>query len=165
MSTIEGDPTSPGGRWARFGGNLAAFAGRLIIVGPLLPNGIGKIGDFKAMAAGMGGVPTILHGHPFPGNPRLFFPVPEFFLTCSILFDLVGAALIICGLFARPVAAWLAFYCLLAIWIYHSDVGDAENLRALLRNIPLVGGLLVIAGLGAGGWSIDAARARRHQHR
>lgn len=140
---------------------LPSLLGRSIIALPLIPNGVGKIQDFVPMAAGMGGVPTILHGHPFPGDPQILFPFPQFFLACSITFDILGGLLIILGFFARPVAAWLAFYCLLAIWIYHSDVGDAENVRNLLRNIPLIGGMLVIAGLGAGPWSVDDWRKRK----
>ena len=148
---------SSGRRWV----GLATLIGRTIIVAELLPNGLGKLSDFSAMAAGMGGVPTTLHGHPFPGAPLLYFPIPSFFLGCSVLFDLLGAVLIIIGLFARPVGIWLASYCLLAIAIYHSALSDPENLRALLRNLPLVGGVLFIGGVGAGPWSLDAYRASR----
>lgn len=141
--------------------DLATLAGRFIIVFELIPNGFRKIADFATLAAGMGGKQVFVGGHPFPGNARLFFPYPSFFLTCSILFDIVGAALIIVGLKSRPVAAWLALYCLLAMTIYHSDFGNAENVKALLRNLPLVGGLLFIAGAGAGGWSLDRWLDRR----
>jgi putative oxidoreductase len=139
-----------------FWADLATLIGRFIIVFALIPNGLRKISDFATLAAGMGGERVFVGGHPFPGNARLLFPFPSFFLTCSILFDILGALLVIIGLRARPVAAWLAFYCLFAIWIYHSDFADAENVKALLRNIPLVGGLLFIAGAGPGGWSVDA---------
>jgi len=160
---LSAHPKATGWDWGTTGtlANLATLLGRFIIVAELFPNGIGKISEFAKMAAGMGGVQTTLHGHPFPGNARIFFPVPEFFLSCSILFDLAGATLIVLGLFARPVAAWLTFYCCLAIFIYHGDLSDPGNVMALLRNSPLVGGLLMIAGLGAGGWSLDARRNNR----
>lgn len=31
----------------------------------------------------------------------------------------------------------------------------------MLRNLPLVGGLLILAAMGAGPWSVDAMRANR----
>jgi putative oxidoreductase len=144
-----------------FWADLATLIGRFIIVFALIPNGLRKISDFATLAAGMGGEQVFVGGHPFPGNARLLFPFPSFFLTCSIVFDILGGLLVIIGLKARPVAAGLAFYCLFAISIYHSDFADAENVKALLRNMPLVGGLLFIAGAGPGGWSVDAWLGRR----
>lgn len=150
------------GRRAAGLANFAMLFGRFLIVFALIPNGMRKLADFSQTAAGMGGVPQMIGGRPFPGVEPLFhFPVPEFFLGCSVLFDIGGAILISIGFFTRPVAAWLCGYCLLAMTIYHHDLANAGNLMSLMRGLPLVGGLLFIAGAGPGGWSIDAWRAGR----
>lgn len=140
--------------------DAAALVGRAMVVIGLIPNGIGKIMEFGTLAAGMGGKNTFVHGHPFPGDALVFFPFPQFFLTCSIIFDLVGSALILVGLFTRPVAAWMFVYCSLAVIIYHSAffTGGTEGMTALLRNLPMFGGFLLLAALGPGRWSLDAKR-------
>lgn len=144
---------------------LASFAmllGRFIIIFGLIPNGLRKLANFSQTAAGIGGVPQVIDGRAFPNvEPLFYFPFPEFFLGCSVLFDIGGAILIIIGLYTRPVALWMFFYCLLAMSLYHYDLAIEGNMMALMRGLPLVGGLLFIAGAGAGRWSLDSLRARR----
>jgi putative oxidoreductase len=142
--------------------SLAMLLGRFIIIFGLIPNGMRKLADFSQTAAGIGGIPQLIDGRPFPAvEPLFYFPFPQFFLGCSVLFDMGGAVLIILGLFTRPVAAWMCFYCLLAMTIFHHDLAVSGNVMSLMRGLPLVGGLLFIAGAGAGAWSLDAWRGRR----
>lgn len=142
--------------------NAAMLIGRVIVVFGLIPNGLRKLGDFNQLAAGMGGTPQVIGGRPFPGlEPLIYFPFPEAFLAGSMLFDIAGSLLVIIGLRTRAAAGVLAGYCLLAMTIYHYDFSDAENLRSVMRSLPLVGGLILIAGSGAGAWSIDGWRDRR----
>lgn len=139
--------------------NLAMLVGRFIIVFGLIPNGMRKLEHFAQTAAAMGGTPQIIDGRPFPGvEPLIMFPFPQFFLAFSVCFDIGGAILIILGLASRQVAVVLFCYCLLAMTIYHHDLANAENVMSLMRGLPLVGGLIYIAGAGAGGWSLDAWR-------
>ena len=139
--------------------NLAALVGRVMIVISLIPNGFGKIFDFNTVAAGMGGVQTIVHGHPFPGDTLVTFPIPWFFLSWSILFDIIGSALILVGWFTRPVAAWMFIYCTMAVAIFHGKgVVDPGGAIVILRGLPMLGGFLLLAAFGAGNWSIDARR-------
>ncbi len=141
--------------------DAAALLGRVFVTVSLIPNGLSKIPDFAKIAAGMGGVPTMVHGHPFPGDARLFFPFPEFFLFCSITFDVIGSALLIVGLFSRPIAIWMFLYCSLAVIIYHTDFQNPGATMALLRGLPMLGGLLLLAAFGAGNWSLDGWRKGR----
>lgn len=135
---------------------LAMLIGRFIIVFPLIPNGLRKLGHFDQLAAAIGGTPQLIDGRPFPGvEPLFYFPWPALFLGASVLMDIVGSLLVIFGVRTRAVALLLTGYCLLAIAIYHYDISDAENVRSLLRNTPLVGGLLFIAGAGGGRWSLE----------
>jgi len=142
--------------------SAALLLGRMMIVLALFPNGLRKISTFAQTAAGMGGTPQMIDGRPFPDQTPLFhFPAPELFLGGSILFDLLGATLVVIGLRTRAVAALLAGYVLVAMTIFHSDVRNVQDIMHILRNLPFLGGLLVLAVAGAGAWSVDGLLARR----
>ena len=149
--TIHTERTSEGSR------ALAMLAGRVLVVAALIPNGLRKIATFDVTAAMMGGAPPqMIDGRLFPSQVPLFdFPMPGLFLGFSILFDIVGALLILAGWRTRSVAAVMAGYCVVAMTIYHSAIISPDDVRAILRNLPLVGGLLLLAGAGGGAWSVD----------
>lgn len=141
--------------------NAALLVGRLFIVLALFPNGLRKIATFAQTAAGMGGTPQMIGDRPFPDQtPLIHFPAPELFLGASILFDLLGALLIVIGWRTREMGLALAGYVALAMTIYHSDIRHAQDAMHLLRNLPFLGGLLVLGAAGGGWWSIDGRLAR-----
>jgi putative oxidoreductase len=138
------------------------LAGRVLLVAALLPNGLRKLADFYAIAAGIGGMPQMVHGHIFPAvRPLFYFPAPELFLAASVIFDIGASLLVMFGLRARAAALGLAIYCAFATVIYHYDLANPENVRAVMRNLSLIGGLLFVGGSGAGAWALDARRGRR----
>ena len=143
--------------------SAAWLLGRVLIVIALLPNGVRKVASFGLTAAMMGGAPPqMVDGRMFPPQlPLLTFPMPELFLAASLGLDITGALLLIAGWRTRAVAAVMAGYCVLAMAIFHGNIGGPDDVRAILRNLPLVGGLLVLAAAGAGAWSVDAWRVRR----
>ena len=146
------------------GANLATLIARCVIVGPLIPNGLRKLANFEQMALAMGGTPQVIGGKPFPVpeiEPLITFPLPQLFLAGSVLFDFLAPLLIMLGLRARPAAAFLMVYCLTAMSIYHYDMSTPENLHSAIRTVPMFAGMLYIAAVGAGGWSLDAWLARR----
>lgn len=141
--------------------NAAMLIGRLLIVLALFPNGARKIATFAQTAAGMGGTPQVIGDRPFPDQtPLIHFPVPELFLSASILFDLIGALLIVIGWRTREAGLALAFYVMLAMTIYHSDIRHAQDAMHLLRNLPFLGGLFLLGAAGGGWWSVDGRLAR-----
>ncbi len=142
--------------------DAALLFGRIAAVIALIPNGMRKIATFEQTALGMGGEVQMIGGRPFPDQTPLFhFPVPELFLGASVVFDLLGTALIILGWRTRQVAAFLAFYVFLAMMIYHSDIRHMQDFVQLLRGLPLLGSLLILAAIGGGHWSLDGLAQRR----
>lgn len=146
------------------GANAALLLGRVLIVLALFPNGMRKISTFAQTAAGMGGEQQLIAGRPFPDQaPLIHFPVPELFLGVSVALDLIGALLIVLGWRTRAVGLALACYVALAMAIFHSDIRHAQDVMHVLRNLPFLGGLLMLAAAGGGHWSLDglAQRDRR----
>lgn len=144
--------------------NLTMLIARIVIVFGLLPNGLRKLASFHQTALGMGGDPQMINGRLFPMaeiDPLIDFPLPHFFLACSVTFDILGALLVIFGWRAREAAGVLTVYCLMAMTIYHWDFSIPENLHSAIRTAPMFGGLMYIAAVGAGGWSLDAWLQRR----
>ncbi len=101
------------------------------------------------------------------GTQKLLgFPPPESapaFLSLSWIagvFELVGGALLVLGLFTRPVAFILSGQMAVAYWIAHAprsffpvlNGGDAAILYCFV--------FLYLAFAGGGPWSVDAARTR-----
>ena len=144
--------------------DLALLLGRLFMVVALVPNGLRKISTFTQTAAGMGGTPQMMNGRLFPDQtPLITFPAPELFLGISVFFDLAGALLIIVGWQTRAVGTLLAGYVLIAMTIFHSDIRNAMDVMHILRNLPLLGGLLILGGVGGGWWSLDGLSAKQHE--
>jgi uncharacterized membrane protein YphA (DoxX/SURF4 family) len=140
---------------------LALAVARIAAVFALFPNGVRKIATFGPTARGMGGETVNIDGRVFPDQQPLFaFPFPEVFLAGSLTFDLVGALLIVIGLHTRLVAAFLTGYVLLAMTIYHSDIRHMQDAMQILRNLPFVASLLMLAAVGGGHWSLDGKRPR-----
>ena len=142
--------------------NAALLIGRVLMVIGLLPNGMRKIATFAQTAAGMGGEKQMVGGRVFPDQtPLITFPMPEFFLGASVFFDIAGALLIILGFRTRAVALFMAGYVLIAMAIFHSDIRHEMDLMHLIRNLPLLAGLMILSASGAGWWSVDGWAARR----
>ena len=63
--------------------------------------------------------------------------------------------LLIAGFQARLVAIALALFCLATAVSFHSNFADQNQMIHFLKNIMIAGGLLQIAGFGAGAISVD----------
>lgn len=144
------------------GANAALLFGRVAAVIALFPNGLHKIMSFEQLALAIGGTPQMLNGSLFPEQTPLFaFPFPQFFLGGSIIFDLLGAFLIVIGWRTRQVAAFMAVYVALAILIFNSEIRFFGDVIYLLRGAPFLGTLAILAALGGGYWSLDGLSARK----
>ena len=119
--------------------------GRLLLGQLFLLSGLYKLGSYSAVAGMMqgAGVPTSL-------------------LPLVIATELGGGLALILGWNTRIGAFLLAGFTFLAGLIFHSNFADPMQQQMFMKNITIVGGLLVLVARGAGALSIDAWRARRH---
>lgn len=89
------------------------------------------------------------------------FGVAPILLWPTIAFEIGGGALLLVGLFSRPVALLMAGFSVLTAVIFHRQIADQIQMIMLLKNLGLAGGFLLLAKDGAPGFSLDAARGSR----
>ena len=83
--------------------------------------------------------------------------VPGAMLPLVILLELGGGLAIAAGLFTRWIAAAFAVFALASGFLFH---GSQEEQTALLKNIAIAGGFLMLVAHGAGRFSLDGLLAR-----
>ena len=128
--------------------NPLALLGRILMAWFFILPGIGKLTGFAgavgyAKSAGM--------------------PLAEVGVAIGLLIEIGGGLALLLGWGTRYAAALLAFFTLVATFIFHaywSVPPEAVAVTKLLfnKNIAIVGGLLAFAAFGAGAWSLDAKR-------
>ncbi|HJU28381.1 MAG TPA: DoxX family protein [Candidatus Binataceae bacterium] len=135
--------------------DLGALIGRILLVLIFVLSGIEKLGHIS-------GTMAVMRAHHIP-----LVPVA---LALSILIELGCGLLVMIGLKARW-AALLIFLWLIPVTLafhvagYLHAAGPMEatiQQIMVLKNISMMGGLLVLAGMGPGALSVDSASARRN---
>jgi len=125
------------------------LVGRILIAFMFMQSGYGKLMDLTGTAGyiASGGLPnsTVLAG-------------------LTGVFELVAGLAILIGFKARWAALVLAGFTLVASFLFHrywTAPADQQMIVQLLfmKNMAIVGGLLVIAALGAGPASLDARKS------
>ncbi len=128
--------------------SLLAPIGRVLLALIFILSGFGKLADPTGTAAYIesGGL-------------------PGFLVWPAILVEIAGGALAALGLFARPAALVLAGFTLFAGIVYHFIPSQsAEGMDAMMqmisfqKNLSITGGLLLLAAIGPGAWSLSAGR-------
>ena len=124
---------------------LVLLAGRLLIGAIFLNAGIRKLLGF----AGTVGYFT-----------KIDFPAPELFTVLAIVIEIGGAILLIIGWKTRWAAWLLALFVLIAAFAAHRfwefDAAQyANQMNHFMKNLAIIGGLLFVATVGAGGASVD----------
>lgn len=120
------------------------LAGRILMAAIFVMSGIGKITN-----------PGATIGY----ISSMGLPFPELGLAAAIAIEVVGGILLVAGLYTRPVALALAAFSIVTGLIFHSAVGDQNQMIHLMKNFAMAGGLLQIAAFGAGSLSLDARRS------
>ncbi len=87
-------------------------------------------------------------------------PLVPLFLAGAIVLELVGGLSVLLGFHARLGAALLILFLIPATLIFHNFwalEGQAQQLQMImfLKNVAILGGLLLIVGMGPGPISLD----------
>ncbi len=107
-------------------------------------SGVGKIGAFEATQGYMEA-----------------FGLPGMLLAPTILFEVGAGLTLLVGFKTRYVAVLLAGFTIVSALIFHADFGDQIQQIMFLKNVAMVGGLLLLAKVGAMGFSVDRLLASR----
>jgi len=77
-------------------------------------------------------------------------PYPVFLAWGAGLLEIIAGVLIVAGSWGKRCAAWaLVLFTVVATYFFHFKgwlAGDASQMVAVLKNLAIVGGLLLIAG-------------------
>jgi putative oxidoreductase len=130
--------------------NGLTLVGRVLLAWLFIPAGWGKIAGFAGVAGYIAS-----KGVPFP----------EVCAALAIAVELGLGILLLVGWQARWAALGLAIFVAAITPIFHNfwAVEEAQKMmqeQAFNKNLAVVGGLLVVAALGAGAWSLDGKRER-----
>jgi putative oxidoreductase len=119
--------------------NSAALAGRILLALLFIVSGFGKITGWDGTAGYMAS----------KGMPMV--PV---FLALTIAMELGGGVLLAVGFRARWVAAAFVLFLIPVTFIFHPP-GDATQQVNFLKNLAIMGGMLMVIANGAGAYSVD----------
>ena len=131
--------------------SATSLAGRLLISPIFLFSGFTKIAMYSnivgfAAAKGM--------------------PMPGIAIALAAVIEILGGLAVLIGFQARS-AAWLLFlYLIPATLVFHNfwAASGAEHdaqMMNFVKNVTIMGGLLILAANGAGRYSVDGARAAK----
>ena len=79
-------------------------------------------------------------------------PLPAVLAAGTVVFQMLGAIALIAGFKAKAGAALLILFLIPATLFFHPPASDLTN---FLKNIALIGGLLMVIAYGPGRLSID----------
>ena len=131
--------------------NVVSLAGRILMSAIFIFAGIGKISAY----AGTVGYAAAAH-----------VPMPQVAIAVAIAVELLGGLAILAG-FQTRIAAWIVFlYVIVISGFFHNfwaleGAARANNQIHFMKNVAIMGGLLILAANGPGGASVDASLARK----
>jgi putative oxidoreductase len=83
-------------------------------------------------------------------------PMTSLLLVGAIVVEIVGGLSVIFGFFPRLGSAALVLFLIPASLIFHTDFSDQTQLIMFLKNLSIMGGLLLIVAYGSGPLSAHA---------
>lgn len=125
--------------------NASALIGRVLIAALFIPAGINKIGGFEGTVGYIASVGL---------------PLATVGAVVAILVEVLAGAALLVGYRTKQAALVLALFTVVATVLFHNfwampaDQAFMQQLM-FMKNIAVVGGLLVVAALGGGAWSIQ----------
>ncbi|MEM9806487.1 MAG: DoxX family membrane protein [Cyanobacteria bacterium P01_D01_bin.56] len=117
------------------------LAARICLALVFLKAGITHIIGFSGFAAMIGGV----------------LPLGGLLAAGTIILQLLGSVSLLLGYKVKTGALLLIVFLIPATLIFHNFIADGSQINAFLKNLGLVGGLLMVIDRGAGAVSLDEA--------
>lgn len=129
--------------------NPLALASRLLLAALFLPAGISKLTGFAGTVGYISSVGL---------------PMPTVAAAIAAAVEVLGSLALIFGFGTRFAALALAVFTLVASFFFHAYwalPADKQMMQQLMffKNLAIVGGLLILAASGPGGWSVDGRKA------
>lgn len=120
-----------------------SFLGRVLLSLIFIISGIAKVMDPA------GTIAYIESAH---------LPLPQVAYGVALIVELgLGLALLL-GFKAQLAAAGIALFTFVTALMFHSNMADPVQVIMFLKNITIIGGLLVVIAFGPGGYSVDGGR-------
>lgn len=114
---------------------------RILLSAIFLSSLMGKLADFEGTAAYMRHMGMTV--------------ATEFFLGGAILLLAAGGMSILLGYRAKAGALLLMLFLIPATLVFHTDFGDRIQMIMFLKNLAIMGGLLMVTAFGSGPYSLD----------
>jgi len=133
-------------------GSVTPLIGRILLSLVFLMSGFQKVGMFSMMtgyAAAKG------------------LPMPTVAIGVAAAIEILGGLAILTG-FHTKLASWIVFLFLIPTTLmFHnfwamSGMEKMDNTAHFLKNLAIMGGLLILGANGAGAYSLDSSRAGKH---
>lgn len=142
-STSEFSPSTQRGLYATR--NTLPLIARILLSALFLWSGVNKVFNFAPTQQYMAS-----YGMPLTG----------LLLVGAILVELGGGLSVLLGVYPRVGAAALAAFTLIAGFIFHSDFSDQIQQIMFMKNIAIIGGLLMIVQYGVGNIGLRLGQRR-----
>ena len=131
-------------------GSFTPLAGRILMSVMFLVSGFFKIGGYTQLVG-------------YAASKGL--PMASVAIACAAVLELAGGLAILVG-FQTKIAAWLLFVYLIPVtFLFHNfwalqGAAQQDNMIHFLKNVAIMGGLVILAANGPGPYSVDHSRAR-----
>jgi putative oxidoreductase len=123
--------------------SAAILVGRILLAAMFVLAGFAKLTDIAGTAGWFGSIGL---------------PAPTIVAVLVGLLELIGGLAIVVGFQTRIAALAIAAFTIGASLLAHLNLADMTQFLFFQKNFAIVGGLLVLAAVGAGSYSLDARR-------
>jgi putative oxidoreductase len=83
-------------------------------------------------------------------------PIANILLFFTVIFQLLGGLSLLLGYKVKLGSILLILFLIPATLVFHNFIADSNEINDFLKNIGLIGGLLMVIYTGAGALSIDS---------
>jgi len=122
-----------------FLGSYGSLIARVFLGAVFIISGIGKAAAFAGTVSFFSAVGL---------------PVAQIFVVLTIITEVGAGLMLVVGWRPRLAAWWLILFVILATLIAHRDIADQNQMTQALKNLAIIGGLLMVALHGAGPKSV-----------